>query len=151
MKKLATLLTGLSILVAAPAMAQTTVKDAWIRGTVPQQKSSGLFLQITSQQGGRLVAASTPLAGVTEIHEMKMDGDVMKMRALPTGLALPAGKEVSLSPSGYHVMLLELRQQLKAGDIVPVTLVVENGNGQREQVEVKATVRELAGGMHMDH
>jgi copper(I)-binding protein len=127
---------------ASPALAQTTVKDAWVRGTVAQQKATGLFAQITSAQGGRLVAASSPVAGVVEIHEMAMEGTVMKMRAIP-GLDLPAGKPVELKPGGYHVMLMELKQPVKEGDTVPVTLVIEGKDGRKETVEVKAPVRPL--------
>jgi periplasmic copper chaperone A len=126
-----------------PAVAQTAVSDAWVRGTVPQQKASGMFVNITSAKGGRLVSASSPVAGVVEIHEMAMEGDVMKMRALPGGLDLPAGKTVALKPGGYHVMLMGLKQQLKEGDTVAVTLVVEAADKMRETVEVKAPVRAL--------
>jgi len=127
---------------APPARAQTTVKDAWIRGTVAQQKATGLFAQITSTAGGKLVSASSPVAGVVEIHEMAMDGNVMKMRAVP-GLDLPAGKAVELKPGGYHVMLLDLKQQLKEGETVPVTLVIEGKDGKKESIEVKAPVKAL--------
>jgi copper(I)-binding protein len=133
---------GVMTLMAGTAMAQTTVKEPWIRGTVAQQKATGMFAQITSPAGGKLVAASSPVAGVVEIHEMVMDGNVMKMRAIP-GLALPAGKTVELKPGGYHVMLMDLKQQLKPGESVPVTLVVEGAGGKRESVEVKATVRPI--------
>ena len=132
---------------AGGAHAQTTVTEAWIRGTVPQQKATGLFAQITSAQGGRLVSASSPVAGVVEIHEMSMDGNVMKMRALPNGLDLPAGKPVALKPGGYHLMLLDLKQPLKTGDTVAVTLVIEGADKKRETVEIKAPVRALASAM----
>jgi periplasmic copper chaperone A len=124
------------------AFAQTAVKDPWVRGTVEQQKASGAFMQITSTNGGKLVAASSPVAGVVEVHEMAMEGNVMKMRALPS-LELPAGKAVELKPGGYHVMLMDLKQQLKAGDTVPLSLVVEGKDGKRETIEVKAPVRAL--------
>jgi hypothetical protein len=130
-------------LASLPTMAQTTVKDPWVRGTVAQQKATGLFAQITSASGGRLLSASSPVAGVVEIHEMAMDGHVMKMRALSAGLDLPAGKVVELKPGGYHVMLLDLRQTLKAGDVVPVTLVVEGKDGKRESIELQAPVKAL--------
>jgi periplasmic copper chaperone A len=126
------------------AQAQVTVKDAWVRGTVAQQKATGMFAQITSASGGKLVSASSPVAGIVEIHEMAMDGNVMKMRAIP-GLDLPAGKAVELKPGGYHVMLMDLKQPLKAGETVPVTLVVESG-GKRETIEVKAPVKPLQAG-----
>ena len=126
----------------ASALAQTSVKDAWVRGTVAQQKASGAFMQITSKQGGKLVEVRTPVAGVAEVHEMAMDGNMMRMRAVPA-LELPAGQAVKLEPGGYHVMLMDLRQQLKGGDSVPLTLVVEGKDGKREVVEVKAPVRPL--------
>ncbi len=146
MKKLATLLAVAPLLaLALPAQAQTTVKEPWVRGTVPQQKATGMFAQITSAGGGKLVAASSPVAGVVEVHEMAMEGNVMKMRAVAGGLDLPAGKAVDLKPGGYHVMLMDLKKELKAGDTVPVTLVVEGKDGKRETLEVKAPVKALAG------
>lgn len=129
---------------ALPALAQTTVTEPWVRGTVAQQKATGLFAQITSAQGGRLVSVSSPVAGVVEIHEMAMEGSIMKMRALPNGLDLPAGKAVSLRPGGYHVMLMDLKQQMKEGDTVPVTLVIEGVDKKRETLEIKALVKALA-------
>jgi copper(I)-binding protein len=128
---------------AAAAQAQTTVSDAWVRGTVAQQKATGLFAKITSAKGGKLVSASSPVAGVVEVHEMKMEGDRMKMAAIPGGLELPAGQAVELKPGGYHIMLMGLKQEIKAGDTVPVTLVVEGKDGKKETVEVKAPVRAL--------
>jgi copper(I)-binding protein len=143
----------LATVATTSAFAQTTVKDPWVRGTVAQQKATGMFAQITSTQGGRLVAASSPAAGVVEIHEMAMEGNVMKMRAVG-GLDLPAGKAVELKPGGYHVMLMDLKQQLKAGDTVAVTLVIEGADKKREAVEVKAPVKALgaaAGDGHGGH
>lgn len=137
-------------LASSAAFAQTTVTDPWVRSTVAQQKATGLFAQITSAQGGRLVSASSPVAGVVEIHEMKMEGDVMRMRAV-TDLALPAGKAVALKPGGYHVMLMDLKQALKAGDSVPVTLVVEGADKKRETIEVKAAVRAMAAAPAHEH
>jgi len=131
----------------AVAHAQVKVTDAWVRGTVAQQKASGAFMQITSPQGGKLLEVSSPVAGVAEIHEMAMQGDMMRMRAVPA-LELPAGKAVELKPGGYHVMLMDLKQQLKPGDSVPLTLVVEGKDGKRETVNVKVPVRALADGAH---
>lgn len=133
-------------LVTATASAQVTVSDPWVRGIVAQQKATGLFARITSATGGRLVSASTPIAGVVEIHEMRMDGDTMRMRALPNGLTLPAGQTVELRPGGFHVMLMDLKQPLKDGQVVPVTLVFEGQDGKRETLQVQATVRPLAAG-----
>jgi hypothetical protein len=139
---------ALALALNAPALAQTTVKEAWIRGTVAQQKATGLFAQITSAGGGRLVAAVSPVAGVVEIHEMAMDGNVMRMRAV-SGVDLPAGKAVDLKPGGYHVMLMDLKQQLKPGEMVPVTLVIEGTGGKRETVEIKAAVRPVSAASDM--
>jgi hypothetical protein len=143
------LILSLSLSLALPAvvLAQTTVADAWVRGTVAQQKATGLFAKITSVAGGKLVAGSSPIAGVVEIHEMSMEGSTMRMRALPNGLLLPAGQAVELKPGGYHVMLMDLKQPLKDGDSVSVTLVIEGKDGKRESVEVKAPVRPLGAGV----
>jgi len=134
-------LTALSV----TAAAQTTVKDPWVRGTVAQQKASGAFMQITSVQGGKLLSVGSPVAGVVEIHEMAMEGTTMRMRAVPS-LELPAGGAVELKPGGYHVMLMDLKQQLKPGDRVPLTLVVEGKDGKRETLRVQAPVRALNDG-----
>ena len=130
---------------AQMASAQTSVKEAWVRGTVAQQKATGAFMQITSAQGGKIVSVHSPAAGVAEIHEMAMEGNVMKMRAV-SGLELPAGKAVELKPGGYHVMLMDLKQPLGAGDTVALTLVVEGKDGKRETLNVKALVRALSAG-----
>jgi periplasmic copper chaperone A len=137
-------LMALLALAAFAAHAQTTVKDPWVRGTVAGQKGTGMFAQITSTSGGKLVSAASPVAGVAEIHEMAMDGNVMKMRAV-SAVDLPAGKSVDLKPGGYHVMLMDLKKDLKAGETVPVTLVVEGTDKKRETIEVKATVKSLDG------
>jgi copper(I)-binding protein len=124
------------------AHAATTVADAWARGTVPQQQASGAFMRITSAEGGKLVGVSSPVAATVEVHEMKMDGGVMKMGAVPS-LDLPAGQAVELKPGGYHVMLMGLKQQLKAGDSVPLTLTIEGKGGQKETLQVTAPVKAL--------
>ncbi|MCU0767910.1 MAG: copper chaperone PCu(A)C [Burkholderiaceae bacterium] len=122
-----------------PAAAQVTVSDPWIRGTVPQQMATGAFMQLRSAKDAKLIEARSPAAGVVEIHEMTMENNVMRMRAMQA-LVLPAGSTVELKPGGYHMMLMDLKQQLKIGEVVPMTLVVETA-GKREVIEVKATVR----------
>lgn len=130
---------------ASALAADLEVKTPWVRGTVVGQKATGAFMELSSPAGTTIVGASSPVAGITEIHEMKMDGDVMKMRPLPR-LDVPAGKPVSLVPGGYHVMLLDLKQQLKKGDVVPLTLQVESKDKKLTTVEVKAEVRDLTAG-----
>ncbi len=143
MKKLiiATLL-SLTASAWAQAPANVEVKDAWIRATVAQQKATGAFMQLTAKADSRVVQATSPMAGVVEIHEMAMENDVMRMRAVPA-LALPASKTVELKPGGYHVMLMDLKGPVKEGDVVPVSLVVEGKDGLRQTVEIKAMARAL--------
>ncbi|GAB4168867.1 MAG: copper chaperone PCu(A)C [Rhodocyclaceae bacterium] len=138
------------LLAASAAQAGVTVKEAWVRGTVAAQKATGAFMELTSSEDAALVSAASPVAGLVELHSMKMEGGVMKMRALPR-LALPAGKAVKLDPGGYHVMLMDLRAPLKAGDSVPITLKVEGRDGKVSTVEVKAEVRELTASGPMGH
>ncbi len=129
---------------ALPAFAQVTVGDPWVRATVPAQKVTGAFMQLTSTTDTRLVEAKSPVAGVVQVHEMSMDGGVMKMRELDKGLALPAGKMVDLKPGGYHVMLMDLKAQVKEGDNVPLTLVIQDKDGKRTSVDVTARARALS-------
>ena len=134
---------ALLTLTSGTAMAaDIEVTAPWVRGTVSSQKATGAFMEVTSKAGATLIGAASPVAGVTEIHEMKMEGDVMKMRAIK-GLELPPGKPVKLAPAGYHVMLMDLKQPLKKGEIVPITLKVEGKNKTIEIIEVKAEVRDL--------
>jgi copper(I)-binding protein len=118
------------------------VTDPWVRGTVPEQKATGAFMRLTAPVDSRVVEARSPVAGTVELHEMKMDNGVMRMRAMPA-LTLPANQAVNLAPGGYHVMLMGLKQPLKAGDTVPITLVVEGPDKQRRNIEVSAPVRAL--------
>ena len=134
------------IFAAFPVMAQVTVKEAWVRATVPQQKATGAFMTLTANTPLQLVGVASPVAGVAEVHEMARDGDVMRMRAVPA-LALPADKAVELKPGGYHLMLMDLKQQIKGGDTVPVTLTFEEiGSKKRFTQEVKAPVTALGAG-----
>ncbi len=139
-----------ALVIAGPALAQVEVKDAWVRGTVAQQQATGAFMQLRAAEDLRLVQVQSPVAGVVEIHEMKMDGGVMRMRPI-TALDLPASRTVELKPGGYHVMLMDLKQPLAEGETVPLTLTVESRGGKRSTVEVKATVRPLGApaGMQM--
>jgi copper(I)-binding protein len=90
------------------------------------------------------------VADVVEIHQMSMHGDVMKMQAVPE-LELPAGKPVALEPGGYHLMLMQLKRSLNAGERVPLTLLVEGADGKRQSVDVEAAVRALGAGAPGKH
>lgn len=127
----------------AQLQLQLQVSDAWVRPTVPAQKATGAFMQLTSAKAAKVVAASSPVAAVVEIHEMKMDNGVMKMRAVDA-LPLPAGQPVALKPGGFHVMLMGLKAPIQAGDTVPLTLTLEGENQQRSTVEIKAEARAAA-------
>lgn len=124
------------------AQAQVNVKDAWVRATVTQQKVTGAFMQLNAAQDARLIEARSPVAATVELHQMEMVGNVMEMRAID-GLDLPAGKAVELSPGAYHLMLIGLKAQVRAGDIIPISLVIEGKDKKRETVEVKAIARSL--------
>ena len=129
-------------LLAAPASAQVIVNDAWVRGTVPGQRGTGAFMQLTSPSDLTLVGVASPAAKVAEIHEMARDGNVMRMRAVDK-LVLPAGKAVELKPGGYHVMLMDLVQPLREGDSIPVTLTFADKEGRKTTQEISAPVRAL--------
>ena len=144
------LLVALVLLGSTTAYAEVTVAALWVRATVPAQKATGAFMQLKSDADARLVSAASPVAGVVEIHEMMMDKDVMKMSPID-GLALPAGQAVELKPGGYHVMLIDLKGQVKEGDQVPLTLTVENKDGSRQTLEVTAPARPLNAPMTMQH
>jgi hypothetical protein len=131
--------------VVAQGVATVDVRDAWVRPSVPGQSGTGAFMKLTAPAGGRLVGISTPAAGVAEIHEMKMEGDTMRMRELPRGLELPPGQTVELKPGGYHVMMMDLKQALAKGATVPVTLKFEDAKGQKSSLELKLPVGAPAG------
>ena len=124
------------------AHAEVTVKDAWVRGTVPAQQSTGAFAILTSSEDAKLVAVKSPIAKTVEVHESMTMGGMAHMQAVDS-VPLPAGKAVKLEPGGYHVMLMGLAKPVKAGDQVPLTFVIEAKNGKRSSVEAHALVRPL--------
>ncbi|MEY4906663.1 MAG: hypothetical protein RL260_381 [Pseudomonadota bacterium] len=152
-----------ALLVAATASAfafsgavhaqSVTVSAPWVRATAAEQKATGAFMKLQSATPVRLVEVRSAAAGVVELHEMAMEGDMMRMRAV-AGLDLPAGKAVELKPGGYHVMLMDLKQPIKAGDTVALTLVIEGADKRRSTVEVNAIVQAMGAakpmaGQHM--
>jgi copper(I)-binding protein len=131
-----------SCALATTAVAQVTVTEPWARATVAQQTASGAFMQLRSPVAARLVAVSTPVAASAELHKMEMSGQMMKMRQVDS-IDLPAGQVVNLGSGGYHIMLMGLKRQLKEGDTVPLSLVVEGKGGKRETITVNAPVKPL--------
>ena len=130
------------IALAFNAAAQVTVKDAWVRGTVPAQTATGAFMTITSREDAKLVGANSTIAAMTEIHQSTMKDGVSHMHAVES-VALPAGKAVKLETGGYHMMLMGLSKPVAAGQKVPITLEIVDAKGKRAKVEVQADVRPL--------
>lgn len=143
----ATFALPLLIGIGAPVMANAQVvdvKNAWVRGTVPAQKATGAFMEITGKSATRLVHADSPIAGSVEIHNMTMENGVMKMFPVD-GIDVPAGKTVKLAPGGYHVMFMGLKQQMKPGDRVPLKLTFELADKKRETLDLSVEVRDIKG------
>jgi copper(I)-binding protein len=133
---------ALASLVSLPALAQVSVSDPWIRATVPQQKVAGAFMQLRSARPAKLVEVKSPVAGRVELHQMAMEGQTMRMRAVES-IDLPAGQTVNLASGGYHVMLFDLQRQLKDGEQVPLTLTVVDAAGKRETVALTVPVKPM--------
>ncbi|MBS0451803.1 MAG: copper chaperone PCu(A)C [Proteobacteria bacterium] len=135
------------LMVLAPGSAMPVeVSDAWVRRAVPGQSGTGAFMKLKAPAGTRLVGASTPVAGVAEVHEMKMEGDTMKMRALSQGLELPAGQTVELKPGGYHLMLTDLKQAVNVGTTVSITLRFVDAKGVASEQTLQVPVAVAAPG-----
>lgn len=125
------------------AFAQVDVSDAWARGTAPGQTSSGIFMTLQAHQATTLIGVSTPVASNAEVHEMKLEGTLMKMRALPNGLPLPAMQPVQLKPGSYHIMLTDLKGPLKKGETLPLTLRFESADHKVSQQQVQVPILDL--------
>jgi periplasmic copper chaperone A len=133
--------TLVAVLFAVPALAHDytagplKIAQPWARATPKGASVGGGYLSITNtgSEPDRLVGGSSPVAKEFELHEMRMDRGIMKMRAVEGGLEIGPGKTVTLSPSGYHIMFVGLQQPLKQGEKVPVTL--EFAKAGKVQVE----------------
>ena len=116
-------LASLILSIQSPAAyAQVRAEQPWARATAPRQDVGAAYMTLTSPVEDRLLGASSPVAGRVEVHEMTMDGGVMRMREMGAGLPLPAGTAVVLAPGGLHVMLVDLKQPLVAGQSVALRL-----------------------------
>ncbi len=125
---------------AQNAAAPVEAAEGWVRATVPGQRGTGAFMTLTAGADTRLVGVSSAAAGVAEVHEMKMEGDTMRMRAVPA-IELPAHQAVVLKPGGYHLMLMDLKQPIAEGSTVPVTLRFEDAKGVSSALELKLPAR----------
>lgn len=119
----------------------------WARATAPTSPAGAGFLTIknTGSTPDRLVTAKCPTAGMVQIHEMKMDGNIMRMRELEHGLEIPPGATVSLAPGGFHLMMMQLKEPLKQGTRVPCTLTFDKAGS----IDVELAVESI-GATHSD-
>jgi len=133
---------------ATPSYAQSAkvggleIENAYTRATVPGQQVAGGFLRIENSGSvvDQLISASSPVAAEVQIHEMAMDGNVMRMRQVKD-ISVPAGGSVELKPGGYHLMLMNIKTPLAVGEVVPVKLKFAKAG----EVEVKLPVKAMSG------
>jgi len=126
-------------LAAEVTAGSLTITGGFSRATLPNAPVGGGFLTITNtgSEDDRLLSATSPVAGEVQIHEMKMEGDVMKMAQLPDGLPIPAGQTVTLQPGGFHLMFMQLKQALVEGTKLPVTLTFEKAGTVEVELDIE--------------
>jgi Uncharacterized protein conserved in bacteria len=135
-----------ALLLAAAASAQVAplqVDSPWARPTVPGQPTAGAYMTFRASAPLTLLGASTPQAGTVEMHEMKMEGQVMRMRAVETVALLP-GQPLRFTPGGYHFMLMDLKAPFQAGTRFPMTLRFRDAGGQVKTLELSVPVTATA-------
>jgi periplasmic copper chaperone A len=125
---------------SALAAEQVAVSNAWARATAPGQEVGAAYMDIKSAMDTTLTKVESPAADVVEFHMMSMKNGVMEMRMLET-MPLPAGKIVKLEPGGFHLMLIDLKKPLKAGEEVAFTLYLKDAKGGTRQLKVAAPVK----------
>ncbi|MBK8064719.1 MAG: copper chaperone PCu(A)C [Betaproteobacteria bacterium] len=134
----AALVALLAVVAVSAVHAQVTVDGAWARATVPNQSATGAFMRLTAQKDVVLTGASSPVAGIVEVHEMSMDKGIMRMRAADR-VPLKAGQTIELKSGDLHIMMMDLKKQIKAGERVPLTLSFTASDGSVSTVEANAT------------
>ena len=112
----------------------------WARATPPTAPAGGGYLTVTNKgtTEDRLISVKSPAAGAVQVHEMKMEGNIMRMCEVEGGLASPPGATVALAPGGLHLMMMGLKEPLKQGERVPVTLVFEKAGSINVELAVIA-------------
>ncbi len=128
------------------------ISQAWSRATPKGAKTGGGSLTIENKGTApdRLIGGSADVASSVQVHEMSMEGGVMKMRPVENGLTIEPGKTVKLAPGGYHLMMMDLKQPLKRGDRVPVTLEFEKAGKVSVSLDVEGVgAQGPAGGSSM--
>lgn len=143
MNKIRTLLAAMAFACGASAWAQATapvtVLAPWARASVQGQRVSGAFMTLVAQEPLTLISATSPVAGRTELHEMKMDGDVMRMRQLDS-VDMKPGQPLQLKPGGHHLMLMDLKAPLAPNTSIPVTLTFRTAKGEQRQLALQVPV-----------
>ena len=130
---------------ACTSAADVRVANAWARASAPGQTSAAIYMEVKSDTDAVLTAAESARAERAELHAMKVENGVMRMRPLER-VELGAGKTVKFEPNGLHLMLVNVKQPLKAGERVPVTLTVQARGGAAKTLKLQAEVRSLHGG-----
>ncbi|WP_370262647.1 copper chaperone PCu(A)C [Limnobacter sp.] len=142
----------------APAQVQdgVSVSGAWVRATVGEQDATGAYFTLNSEQALTLVGVASPAAEVAEVHEMRMDGDIMRMRKADR-LDIKPGEALELKPGGYHVMLMVLNGPIEPGQEIELSLQFEKPDGSTLEMPVKAVAGATAAdaghgsGQHHSH
>jgi copper(I)-binding protein len=128
-------------------VGQIKVENPYTRATVAGQKVAGGFMKIENKGAAdQLISASSPIAAEMQLHTMSMEGNVMKMREVKA-IDVPANGSVDLKPGGLHLMFMDIKAPLKAGESVPVKLKFQKAG----ELEIKVPVRELGGSSHSKH
>lgn len=144
-------LTLATVTPVAGAAPNVKVTDGWVRAPAPGQNTASAYVELTSDSDAALVAAGSPAAASVELHSMSMHDGIMRMRAMPR-IELPAGKTVKFAPGGLHLMLVDLKQPLKAGDTVTLHLSVQETGPAKGMslttLEVRVPVRATAAAGH---
>jgi copper(I)-binding protein len=141
----ALILALMGLALSVPALADNVkIENAWARATAPGQKVAAGFLDLTADADMVVVGGSSPVSKSLELHFMRMDNGVMEMRQMKE-IALPKGQTVKLEPGGLHIMFIGMKNQIKAGEKVPVTLIIKGADGKEQKLAVEAEVRRPGG------
>jgi copper(I)-binding protein len=118
-----------------------TIENPWTRPTIGKMKTGAGYMKIVNKgaAGDTLVSVASPAAGKLELHTHIREGDVMKMRRVEGGIDIPAGGMAELKPGGLHIMLFDLKEPLKEGDVLPMTLSFRNAGSVRIEVKIQKT------------
>lgn len=131
------------LLISFQSIAEVSISDAWVRENAPGQKVGAAYMTLNSSEKSKLVyVEAISIAGAVEIHSMSMNNGIMKMRMLEE-LTLEANKPVSLKPGSFHLMMMDLKKPLKAGEEVTFRLCFEDNKGKITEQHITVPVRGL--------